>query len=222
MKRSIIILATVLLFGHIYGQGTKDPKAKAVLDKALSAFDNLNSFSADFSFVKHIPSLEDETYSGHIKFKEKKVYLNSTDGREVYNDGKTLSVFYKEDNEVNIYTSDPDQNDDFAIDKYLKSYKEDYKYIYIGSSEVDGVQCNFIELSPDKSVEEMKHQSIFKIKLYLNSATSQVVRWKIFEKSGIHYTTTITKFVENTGVSDSDFVFDKSKYPGIEVIDMRD
>ena len=222
MKRGIIVIITLALLSQVFGQGTKDPKAKAVLDKALNRFSSLSSFSADFSFVKHVPSLEDETYSGSIKFKDKKVYLNSTDGREVYNDGKTLSVFYKEDNEVNVYTSDPDQNEDFAIDKYLKAYKEDYKYIHMGTATINGVVCDFIELSPDKSIEEMKHQSVFKIKMYVDKATSQVVRWKIFEKSGINYTTTITKFAPNIVFNDSQFVFDESKYPSVEVIDMRD
>jgi outer membrane lipoprotein carrier protein len=222
MKKSILLIITLTLFSNIFAQGTKDPKAKAVLDKALKKFSSLSSFSADFSFVKHVPSLEDETYSGSIKFKDKKVYVNSSDGREVYNDGKTLSVFYKEDNEVNIYTSDPDQNEDFAIDKYLKAYKEDYKYIHMGTATINGVVCEFIELSPDKSVEEMKHQSIFKIKMYVNQSTSQVVRWKIFEKSGINYTTTITKFIANENFSDSVFIFDKTKYSGVEVIDMRE
>ena len=222
MRKSILLIVTFIFLGNVFGQGTKDPKAKAVLDQALNRFTSLNSFSARFSFVKHVPSLEDETYSGSIKFKDKKVYVNSTDGREVYNDGKTLSVFYKEDNEVNIYTSDPDQNEDFAIDKYLKAYKEDYKYIHMGTETINGTVCDFIELSPDKSVEEMRHQSIFKIKMYVNKVTSQVLRWKIFEKSGINYTTTITDFIPNQVFSDDEFVFDKSKYPDVDVIDMRE
>lgn len=222
MKKSILLIMTITLFGVINAQGTKDPKATVILDKALAKFSSLKSFSADFSFVKHVPSLEDETYSGSIKFKDEKIYLNSTDGREVYNDGKTLSVFYKEDNEVNIYTSDPEENEDFAIDKYLKAYKEDYKYIYIGTETVNGIVCDFIELSPDKSSEEMQYQSIFKIKMYVNQSTNQVVQWKIYEKSGVNYTTTITKFVSNVSFPDNAFIFDKSKYPGVEIIDMRD
>lgn len=222
MKKGILILLTLALFGNVFAQGTKDPKAKAVLDKALNKFNSLKSFSADFSFVKHVPSLEDETYSGNVKFKDKKVYLNSSDGREVFNDGKTLSIYYKEDNEVNIYTSDPEQNDDFAIDKYLKSYQNDYKYIHMGTQTINGVVCDLIELSPDKSAEEMKQQSVFKIKLFIDQSNGMLVQWKIFEKSGITYTTTISKFEPNVTLADSTFIFSKAKHPGVEVIDMRE
>jgi outer membrane lipoprotein-sorting protein len=222
MKKNILIIIAIAFFGNVFGQSTKDPKAKAILDKALKGFSSLESFSSEFSFVKHVPSLEDETYSGNIKFKEKKVYLNSSDGREVFNDGKTLSIYYKEDNEVNIYTSDPEQNEDFAIDKYLKAYQNDYKYIYMGTQTINGIVCDFIELSPDKTAEEMAKQSVFKIKLFIDQKTGLVVQWKVFEKSGIIYTTTISKFVPNVIFSDSVFVFNKANYPDVEVMDMRE
>jgi len=64
MKKSILLIIAITLFGVISAQGTKDPKATVILDKALAKFSSLKSFSADFSFVKHVPSLEDETYSG--------------------------------------------------------------------------------------------------------------------------------------------------------------
>lgn len=222
MKKTLVLLITLTFLGNVFAQSTKDPKAKAILDKALDKFSSLKSFSAEFSFVKHVPELEDEKYSGSIKFKDKKVYLNSTDGREVFNDGKTLSIYYKEDNEVNVYTSDPEQNEDFQIDKYLKAYKEDYKYIHMGEKTVNGVICDLVELSPDMTAEELRSQSIFKIKLYINKANSQVVSWKILEKTGINYTTTITKFTPSISIAGSEFLFDKSKYPGVDVIDMRE
>ncbi len=222
MKKSILLLVTLAVFGNVFGQGTKDPKAKVILDKALDKFTSLSSFTASFSFVKHVPSIADETFLGDIKFKNKKVYVNSTDGREVFNDGKTLSIYYKEDNEVNIYTSDPEQNEDFAIDKYLKAYKSDYKYIHLGTETINGVVCDFIELSPDKSADEMRRVSVFKIKLYIAQKNSQLVRWKIFEKSGVNYTTTITKFAQNVTLADQVFIFNKSTHAGVEVIDMRE
>ena len=222
MKKATILMVIATLSTAIFGQGTKDPEAKAIMDKALAKLKSATTFTASFELVKHVPNLGDEKSKGEIKFKDRKIYVKSDDGREIFNDGKTLSVFYEEDNEVNIYTSDPEENDDFNIDKYLKNYHNEYKYVYMGTENLNGVNCHKIELAPDKSPEEMKRMSVFKIKLYIRVSDHLLMQWQSYEKTGVYYSTLISNFKANVTLSDATFVFDKTKYPGVEEIDMRD
>ena len=61
MRKGILLIITLALLGNVSAQGTKDPKAKAVLDKALNKFSSLSSFSADFSFVVFASFLSSST-----------------------------------------------------------------------------------------------------------------------------------------------------------------
>jgi outer membrane lipoprotein-sorting protein len=222
MKKTAILITFLSWAVASFSQGTKDPKAKKIMDRSLVKVRAAKSFTANFKVVKHVPDLGDEKSEGNVKYKEDKIYLNSDDGRQVYNDGKTLSVFYKEDNEVNIYTSDPEENDDFNIDKYLNNYQKNYKYVYLGTQQVDGVDCHQIELAPDKSPEDLKRVSVFKIKLFIRIADDLVIKWQNFERTGVYYTTTISNFEANIDLPDETFVFDPKQHPDVEIIDMRE
>ncbi len=221
MKSIITLSVFVFLSATFFGQ-TKDPKAKAILDQALEKYKTYKSFEAVIKYVKHIPELEDETYSAEVKFQDTKMYAKTSDGREIFNDGKNLYMYYQDGNEVNIYTSDPEENEDFNIENYLKDFDKKYKYVHMGNVSIKGVACDFIELAPDLPLEELQRQSISKVKVYLNSSTHEVVSWLVIERTGINYNILIESFKPNKVFESSEFLFDKSKYPGVEVIDMRE
>jgi len=44
---------------------------------------------------------------------------------------------------------------------------------------------------------------------------------KVFDKNGNIYTYSIVKFTPNAAVTDDLFSFNKSKYPGVEIVDLR-
>ena len=221
MKSIITLSIFVMLSATFLGQ-TKDPKAKAILDQALEKYKTYKSFEASIKYVKHIPELEDETFSAEVKFQEKKMYLKTSDGREIFNDGKNLYMYYEDGNEVNIYPSDPEENEEFNIENYLKDFDNKYKYVHMGNVSINGVACDFIELAPDLPLEELQRQSISKVKVYLNSSTHEVVSWLVIERTGINYNILIESFKPNKVFQSSEFLFNKSKYPGVEVIDMRE
>ena len=100
-------------------------------------------------------------------------------------------------------------------------YKEGYKYILKGTTTINGVACNEIDLDPDLSPEEHKRNQIFKIRIHLNKSNNRIVRWEIFQKNGDRYTITLKSFDSSYAAKDTDFVFDQKKYPGILVEDWR-
>ena len=48
-----------------------------------------------------------------------------------------------------------------------------------------------------------------------------IISTKVFEKNGNRYSYSITSLVPNSNLEDNLFIFDASKYPGVEVIDLQ-
>ena len=73
-----------------------------------------------------------------------------------------------------------------------------------------------VELAP----ENIK-KPYFKIR-YWFTQDYNLYQIKCFQKDGTRYTLTLSKFDVNQKIEESQLNFDAKKYPGVEVIDMRD
>jgi len=225
MKR---ILASILMLGFtglIFAQApTKDPKAKVILDKVSAYYKTVKSFKATFEFDIHTAQAAmNKKLKGYLIYKGGKFIVDKGDGSTIYTDGETVWDYYNEDeaNELTINNYDEQEMSQLSIQKVVDMYKSGYKYILKGESNVNSVQCNEIDLEPDLTPEEHARNQVFKIRLHVNKVTSRLVRWEIFQKSGDRYTITLTSFDSKYSVEDKDFIFDKSKHPGILIEDMR-
>ena len=90
-------------------------------------------------------------------------------------------------------------------------------YRLLGQETFEGKKYDVIELTPEDVSNQM-----FKVKLWISPANYTIKQWMMFEKSGNRYTYVINNFKENISLSTSSFKFDKSKYPGVLVTDLRD
>jgi outer membrane lipoprotein-sorting protein len=64
-----------------------------------------------------------------------------------------------------------------------------------------------------------KRKNFFKVYLYVDEAQKMIVSSKIYENSGNIYTYGMSSLEVNKALDDKMFVFDKSKYPGVEEIE---
>lgn len=218
---SIVGLICLLMFGANAQVISKDPEAKKVLDAASEKFKAYKSFKSKFHFVMESKATGmNEEYSGDVTVKGEKFLIKTGDGKETYNNGKNVWTFYVDDNEVTIFTYDPD-DDNMSINKMLNMYKSGYKYHKLADETIDGVTYIVIDLEPDMSPEERKSNQVFKIRMKFDKKTKIVSSWKIFERNGNRYTMIIDSFTPNVEVKDSVFEFDKSKHKGVVVEDLR-
>ncbi len=215
MKRSAsIIMGLLLTFQFAVGQ--QDPQVEALLDEVGKRYKALSSFKAEFTYSLESPANGvNEAYKGEILVKGDKFYLK-LGSQEIINNGNTVWTYLKDENEVNISDYSPDE-DEISPNKIYTLYRKGYKYRILDEKTEKSPGNSVIELVPTD-----KNKPIFKVKIFINKKDKSIKSWKMFEKSGNRYTYLISKLTKNPpGVDDKAFVFDKTKYKGVAINDLR-
>lgn len=215
MRRGIVLLfISVLSISLVNAQ--YDKKAKELLDNVSAKYQSIESFSAKVTYTLESPVRGvNESTEVDIKVKgNDKVRLN-LGNQIIFIDGNTKWNYFPNEKEVNIMEYEPDEME-FSPEKILNLYKSGYKYLYIEEISENNKKYHVVDLVP-----EDKSREVFKIKLFISSADNTISAWRIFERSGNRYEYRIKDFDQSTAISDAEFKFDKSKYKGVEVIDLR-
>lgn len=205
MYMVLLLLGTT---GSVLAQ--KDKRAEAILDAMSAKYKALTSYQAAFSYISG-----SETYKGDITVKGRMFRLK-TAGQEVFTDGTVMSTYVKESNEVNVQDYDASATGDFNPTKIYSIYKKGFTYAYLREQKIGGRTVDVIELKPDK-----KNAQIANLQISVDKADKLARSWQITDKNGKKTTYSISKFTPNPALTDGYFVFDKSKYPGVEVVDLR-
>lgn len=214
--KKLISLLVVLCTIALPAFSQNDTKAQTVLDAMSKKYKDMPSFKAKFSFTLVNPQAKvKETSEGDIEVKGAKFHLKMGN-QEIYNNGTTVWTYLKDVNEVNISAYEPDENE-VTPTKIYTIYKKGYKYHFLEEKVYNGVTYDVIELNP----EDIKKSKFFKIKIEVSRADKSVRSWKIYEKNGSEYTYMIKSFTPNTKLEDAYFNFDKTKYAGVTVEDLR-
>jgi outer membrane lipoprotein-sorting protein len=192
--------------------GQNDPKAQEILDAMSKKYSEMSAFKAKFSYtLENTTSKIKETAEGEITVKGSKFKLK-VGNQEIFNNGTTVWTYLKESNEVNISTYEPEE-DDLNPTKIYTMYKKGYKYILMGEQNGNSI----VDLEP----LDRKKSQLSKVRIVINKKDKTVKSWKIFEKNGNKYDYTVKTFTPNVQVTDSEFNFDKAKYPKVTEIDLR-
>jgi outer membrane lipoprotein-sorting protein len=207
MKNVAYMLALALLVtSSAFAQ--KDKRAQTILDAMSQKYKSLNSYKAAFSYTGA------ESYKGDLTVKNEKFRLVMGD-QEVFSDGKTMSTFIKETNELNVQDQEKGASELNPTQIY-NLYKKGFDYKYVKEQKQGGRTMEIIQLTPNK-----KKINVASVQLAIDKADKSIRNWLITDKNGKKSTYTITSFTPNVNVPDTYFVFDKAKHPGVEVVDLR-
>jgi outer membrane lipoprotein carrier protein len=214
-KIFIIAVLSVLSFNSTYaqaakGMGSNDPKAKVILDAVSAKLKTYKTVSSNFSIkIENAAGKAIGTKAGSFFFKGKKYRLKAT-GQEIFSDGVNSWTYDKAAKEVTINKVDANSTAITPQKLFTNFYDKDFLYKLNGTKGT----LSEVELTPlDKT------KAIFKILLSIQD--NSIVSAKFLEKSGNKYTLSISNVKPNTPISDDTFTFDASKYPGVEVVDLR-
>lgn len=208
---SLLIVATSA--GLVQAQN--DAKSREILAKMSKQYRSFSSMSADVSFTIDNPQAKiKEVQKGKVLIKGDKFSIDFGD-QKLMTDGKTLWGYLKDMNEVTISDYEPEP-DELSPTTVFTIYEKGFESYYLNSSQHEGVAVHTIDLTPTD-----KGKTFFKIRLLVDQQRLQIIQATVFDKNGAKYTYRIKNFVPNQALTDADFVFNKAKHPGVEVVDMR-
>ncbi|MEX2335987.1 MAG: outer membrane lipoprotein carrier protein LolA [Fulvivirga sp.] len=212
--KKITFLMMFCFVGYI-SIAQNDPKAKEILDAMSAKYKKIPAYSADItsSLINEVDGIN-EKFGGKITVKDEMYKLEMED-QVVINNGTTVWTFLPDVNEVNIDTYNPDENE-ISPSKIYDAYKNGYKYIYVGDDVENKAPVHVVDLVPND-----KEAQFFKIRLFIAKKDSSLKSWTMFDKSGNKYKYTISNFKGNLDLGDAMFSFDTTKFPDVEVIDLR-
>lgn len=192
----------------------KEKRAQVILDAMSKKYKALKSYQAGFTFASAGAGAA-ESYKGDLTVKNEKFRL-LLGGQEVFTDGKTMSTYIKESNEVNVQDYDASANGELNPTQIYTIYKRGFDYRFLKEQKQGGRTLEVIQLTSNRPKSAIKT-----VQIAVDKADKSVRNWVIINKDGKQTSYTITKFTTNVNAPDSFFVFDKSKYPGVEVVDLR-
>jgi outer membrane lipoprotein-sorting protein len=216
MKHFFLLIFLAVSFTASNAQVKNDPAAKTILDSVSKKFKTFTTVDATFSYkVESAAGKVLSNKTGSIKLKGTK-YRVSFNGQEIFCDGKTVWNYDKAANEVTISKMESSSGMITPQKLFTNFYDKDFLYILNGEKKVGNKTLQEIEMTPvDKS------KPFHKVYVQVDKTAQTIYSTKVLENAGNRYTYTISTMKTNKVIADNVFVFDKTKYPGVEEIDLR-
>jgi len=216
MKKVWIIAALLLTVGIVNAQN--DAKAKQILDEVSAKTKTFKSLSADFVFSminKEMDINEENAGTIHVKGQKYKVNLPDA-GVEVYSDGTTIWNYMRDGNQVTITSVEDDGSELMDPSSIFSIYERGFNSKFIAEKTEGGKTLDQIELYPDSD-----EYQVTKIEVWINKSTMMLDKATLHSTDGNLYGIVVKKMNTNSDFPDTDFVFDASRHPDVEVIDLR-
>ncbi|MEI7829537.1 MAG: outer membrane lipoprotein carrier protein LolA [Prolixibacteraceae bacterium] len=216
MKKIAFAVVALLMASNLMAQ--QDPKAKEVLDKLSQTTKGFKTIQIDFSFtLENKKNNVNQTNEGEVALKGKSYRLHMpVFSMEIFCDGTTTWSYLTEAKECNIANVEEDKDGSLNPANIFTIYEKGFNFSYVGDENITGKSVNVLDLFPiDKSKEYVK------VRLYVDKVKSQIVKAQTFNKDGNTYILVLKSMRTNADLKDDYFKFDKSKYPGVSINDMR-
>jgi outer membrane lipoprotein-sorting protein len=158
-----------------------------------------------------------EMQDGKVMMKGNK-YRLSTKNIELYNDGTTQWQYLKDDNEVMISLAD--STSDIVTNPlgFILGDKKEFKQKLKGEVNEDGFDLLEIDFYP----WDIKMPYSY-IRIRIDEAKHKPYSIRYAGKDGVNYTIKIKNYTPEVELpGDDEFVFEPSKHPDIETVDLRE
>ncbi|WP_074410224.1 MULTISPECIES: LolA family protein [Aquimarina] len=201
MKKAIFLLF-VLGITTAQAQSAKDLLDE--VSKKVNSYTNI-VINFKYSINNQAEHVAQET-RGDVTLQGNKYLLNIMGTKRMY-DGKKLHVIVPEDEEINISSQDEDDGTSVTPSKMLTFYEDGYTYKMDIVQDVKGRKIQYVKLIPIDSKSDLKE-----ILLGIDKQTKHIYKMIQKQNNGTNVTITVNSFKTNQPLSETLFVFDKSKY----------
>lgn len=213
IRTGIALIALAICSLTLSAQSTDGGGTKIMQDLA-ARYKTFATMQIDYTYKVESNKKITKTQTGKAQIKGNKYYI-TFGNQSFYCDGASMWNYEKTTNEVSIYTYEESDDDALNPAKMLKNWQKEFTAKLIREDMEGSKPVQIIDLTPKTG------QSYFKIRLIVDKARKEIVRTSIYGKDNTIFHYYFDKFVTNTSLSDSTFVFDKTKFPKVEINDMR-
>lgn len=213
-----LFLALSIVFASVAVFAQQDQKAKEILDRVSTKTKAFSTVKVKFEFTReNIEEKTKESSTGELNLKGNKyvlAFLNNT----IICDSKTIWTYMKEANEVTVSNLDEKESSVFNPAKMLTIYETGFKYKYIQERFDGGRALHVIDLFPI----DIQKSEYSRVRLEIDKDKDQIYRVSYFSKDENRFYILVKEMKTNADMPDTMFGFDKSKYAGVEIVDMRE
>ncbi|GIS08117.1 MAG: hypothetical protein CM15mP112_02290 [Flavobacteriales bacterium] len=179
-----------------------------IIDDIVTKISGYKNISIDFDLLYENISLDIKTNKKGKLILENDKFSIDLDEQIIINNGDIQWTYLKDINEVQISNNELTVGVSNLSDLF-KISKNDYKILFLK----DEVNFYLIELIP-KTIK-----SFIKIQIKFQKQNKEISEIKVFDKEGGKFIYSINKLKYDLEINS--FYFDTSKFPGIEIIDLR-
>ena len=179
-----------------------------ILDDIVTRISGYKNISIDFDLLYENISLDIKTNKKGKLIIENDKFSIDLDELIIINNGDIQWTYIKDINEVQISNNELTEGVSNLSDLF-KISKNDYKILFLK----DEINFYLIELIP-KTIK-----SFIKIQIKFQKQNKEISEIKVFDKEGGKFIYSINKLTYDLEINS--FYFDTSKFPGIEIIDLR-
>jgi outer membrane lipoprotein-sorting protein len=215
MKNYLLITFTILFLG---ATAQNDQKARTILEQASKKMQSFQTISVAFNFTMENAKMNiNEKNAGTLLMKGKKYQVKLPEmGMQVFSDGATVWNYMKEANQVTISSAGGEEQGVIDPNTIFNVYQQGFGYRFIEDKIVSGKTISYVELLPEDKTKEFS-----KMVAGIEKDRQVIYSLVTHGKDGNLYGIYVLDFKNNQPLSDSEFTFNKSLFPGVEVVDFR-
>ncbi len=205
-----ILIAALILFHTLPLMSQDADQAQKLIRKVSTKLQSHKSLQADFNFTLFNPEVDmKDTHKGSLLLHGSKYRLQLM-GLLALCNGEALWSINQETKEV--YLMDPEENELFDPHAIFNLVEKDFTYQWISQN---GSQVT-VDLVPRQT-----DSNYSKIRMVIDQLKEQILKATYFSDDGNQYIIEIRSLIFDPLADDSFFFYDKSKYPGFSLFDMR-
>lgn len=216
MKKIIVSMLFFVLSGFTMANAQFDAKSKVILDKLSAKYQSFNTIEADVTLLFENDQKEKQSSKGTLAMERMSgKYKVDLGGHEIVNNGKTQWTVLKDQEEVQVTDAEKDSQA-LSPSTIFTFYKKGYRGAFVKSMTEKEQNLDVVSLTPSD-----KDQNISKIEMRIDQKTNLIHDATVIDTNGGRLTYTIQNFKVNRSIPYQTFVFNKNKYPSMELVDLR-
>ncbi|WP_423819325.1 outer membrane lipoprotein carrier protein LolA [Salinimicrobium sp. TIG7-5_MAKvit] len=205
MKKIILVVAAIMTF--MAGNAQSSKEAKQLLSEVSSKVESYKNIVIEFKYglENTAENVKHET-RGDVSLEGEKYLLNIMGTTRLF-DGAKLYTIIPEDEEINISSHNPEDDQDISPSKMLTFYNNGYKTEMGPVQDLKGRKIQYVKLTPIDSNAEIKE-----IHLGIDKQTKHIYNMIQTQDNGTKITITVNSFKTNQPLPQSLFQFKESRY----------